>query len=1000
MEYVQGGELFHYITERGGLEELEVVYLFRQIVAALLYCHRIHIHHRDLKPENILLDRSNLQIKLVDFGMAALQPKGRYLSTPCGSPHYAAPEVIKMTPYDGAKADVWSCGVILYVMLTGLPPFRFQPETANDMRKMFQAIARADYEMPSDLSREAQDLIRRILIPNPDKRLDMTAVWNHPFLHKYDKDINPDPEVATIEYWIGPQPQIDGWAELKPESIDRELLRQMRTLWHSEKEEVLMARLLNKEANQEKLFYQALLRCREEYLENYSGSRAAVSYSTSDYQHFKAPGTDEHEPMPSSSHLRSKSAFSIMNDEHLHSKHSFYEPPPSDASYDPFRASKDPLLARKEQYMNVTVHQGQGGQSARKRASATGPASKTPSALRVEQIKHNNRRGSRLSTGTASIRSSPATRRSTSKNSVTSSVWPSSPPIIVRPGDVHKRGVSFNHLRKASQSSRLTEDRISLTPEQRRALRYPTRQSSAATSQPPPSSPTIGRDHVVRSAKERVPASFAKVQAKKPQTPSIFIEREARKVSTELDKLCEEAFYRSSVCSSDRTSFNDKPSPYDADTPPTSFSNRSSGNAASEKPAPQEQRTVSNRPLPPIPVETPKTFMTREIAETRERVAKRYAEEGDTANFKEVLSHLDRLLHEVPQQPALGSNRASSAPAYKRTESPGYLPIISEEGRFTDAENDLQQHGKARFYGKRAVTDPVRKGFAEKGKSVTKDEKTIRMVEQSPSTTVAPLNIRKVSGASTQASISTGRRQHTSGAPFSIHEDNTRTILLGISSGPPPKSPPPEQGKTEATVKKRSWFRRKAATDKENEDTTTTSLKIPTQWQGLDGRADRHTQRKADHEQKPSDESSEFPMRPEAATAGNKQNSPFWKRFGKRKSDQGRSYINSPASTDSLHRTFDLPYGDSDRTKAASGADQGVSWFARILNIKPASKVLCFQVGRGKARQEVVRLLREWKKFGIRDVQWDRNTNVVTARVDKQNRKPLNSPFSPSPASR
>src|SRR5262245_22486992 len=113
MEYVEGGELFSYMSEQGALPEFEVVHIFRQIIAALGYCHRINIHHRDLKPENILLDRDNLQIKLVDFGMAALQPQGKKLTTPCGSPHYAAPEVIGTKPYDGARADIWSCGVIL-----------------------------------------------------------------------------------------------------------------------------------------------------------------------------------------------------------------------------------------------------------------------------------------------------------------------------------------------------------------------------------------------------------------------------------------------------------------------------------------------------------------------------------------------------------------------------------------------------------------------------------------------------------------------------------------------------------------------------------------------------------------------------------------------------------------------------------------------------------------------------------------------------------------------
>lgn len=250
MEYVEGGELFDFIQSCPTIEEKYVVYLFRQIIAALLYCHRIHIHHRDLKPENILIDHSTMQIKLVDFGMAALQPKGNLLSTPCGSPHYAAPELLAFKSYDGGKADVWSCGVILYVMLTGTPPFNFPPDPHGTMREdkklgmLFQKIRAAQYIMPDNISRQAQDLLFRIFQVNPKDRIDIEGVWNHPFLHLYDQKFNLDP---SVESWIGPRPKIEDWRRLRRQDIDREILRNMRTLWHSEKEEVLIERLMNPE---------------------------------------------------------------------------------------------------------------------------------------------------------------------------------------------------------------------------------------------------------------------------------------------------------------------------------------------------------------------------------------------------------------------------------------------------------------------------------------------------------------------------------------------------------------------------------------------------------------------------------------------------------------------------------------------------------------------------------------------------------------------------------
>jgi serine/threonine protein kinase len=121
---VNNGELFDYITRRAhGLEEETALMFFRQILSAVGYCHSFNICHRDLKPENILLTK-DLEIKIADFGMAALhQSPDHRLKTSCGSPHYAAPELIKGNTYRGNQADIWSLGVILYAMLSGILPF-------------------------------------------------------------------------------------------------------------------------------------------------------------------------------------------------------------------------------------------------------------------------------------------------------------------------------------------------------------------------------------------------------------------------------------------------------------------------------------------------------------------------------------------------------------------------------------------------------------------------------------------------------------------------------------------------------------------------------------------------------------------------------------------------------------------------------------------------------------------------------------------------------------
>uniref|UniRef100_A0A2K6GSG1 BR serine/threonine kinase 2 n=1 Tax=Propithecus coquereli TaxID=379532 RepID=A0A2K6GSG1_PROCO len=116
LEHVSGGELFDYLVKKGRLTPKEARKFFRQIISALDFCHSHSICHRDLKPENLLLDEKN-NIRIADFGMASLQVGDSLLETSCGSPHYACPEVIRGEKYDGRKADVWSCGVILFALL-------------------------------------------------------------------------------------------------------------------------------------------------------------------------------------------------------------------------------------------------------------------------------------------------------------------------------------------------------------------------------------------------------------------------------------------------------------------------------------------------------------------------------------------------------------------------------------------------------------------------------------------------------------------------------------------------------------------------------------------------------------------------------------------------------------------------------------------------------------------------------------------------------------------
>ena len=244
LEFVEGGELFNHISIQECLSEAEAVRIFRQIIAALSYCHQFNICHRDLKPENILLDR-NMDVKIVDFGMAALQPENKWLETPCGSPHYASPEVIRGQPYRGDKADIWSCGVILFAMLAGSLPF---DSVGDNWRDVVHVVLDCDYQIPGHLSPEAQDLIWRILQPDPKKRISIRQMWSHPLIKKYESldsmDENGQPYIGSpIPLTIHDcGPRLTHRRE-----IDREVLRNLRNLWHRATEEELLQKLLNDE---------------------------------------------------------------------------------------------------------------------------------------------------------------------------------------------------------------------------------------------------------------------------------------------------------------------------------------------------------------------------------------------------------------------------------------------------------------------------------------------------------------------------------------------------------------------------------------------------------------------------------------------------------------------------------------------------------------------------------------------------------------------------------
>ncbi|KAF9431281.1 NUAK SNF1-like kinase 2 [Podila epigama] len=170
MENLTGGELFDYISNKGSLDEREARRIFHQIVLAIHYCHENNVVHRDLKPENILLD-SERNVRVADFGFGNNWHKDRHLTTYCGSPFYAAPEMVSGTPYIGPETDVWSLGVILYVLVCGRLPF-----DASDLPQLFAQIKRGNYQKPREGSIDVCSLIHRMLTVDPKRRATLADV--------------------------------------------------------------------------------------------------------------------------------------------------------------------------------------------------------------------------------------------------------------------------------------------------------------------------------------------------------------------------------------------------------------------------------------------------------------------------------------------------------------------------------------------------------------------------------------------------------------------------------------------------------------------------------------------------------------------------------------------------------------------------------------------------------------------------------------------------------
>lgn len=229
MEYASGGELFHRICDKGRFSEDEARYFFQQLVSGVSFCHQSGVCHRDLKLENTLLDGSSApRLKICDFGYSKSMFLHSEPKSTVGTPAYIAPEVLHRRIYNGHAADVWSCGVTLYVMLVGYYPFD-DPDDPRNFRKAIERTMEVRYSYPNDvrISDTCKDLLSRIFVVCPEERITMDEIRLHPwFQHNLPIEIQQEKGLVL--------PDDSSSLGVQSLSETKSIIRQARLIVHSQ----------------------------------------------------------------------------------------------------------------------------------------------------------------------------------------------------------------------------------------------------------------------------------------------------------------------------------------------------------------------------------------------------------------------------------------------------------------------------------------------------------------------------------------------------------------------------------------------------------------------------------------------------------------------------------------------------------------------------------------------------------------------------------------------
>ncbi|KAK5626846.1 hypothetical protein RRF57_002562 [Xylaria bambusicola] len=942
LEYMDCGDMFTYINACGPIPEFEMAAYFHQILSALEYVHSFNICHRDLKPENILM-KCNGVVKIADFGMAAIQQSPTHtLRTSCGSPHYAAPELIARSRYQGSKVDIWSLGCLLYATLSRQLPF---DDPDGNVPKLLAKAAKGSYVMPRFLSKEAQDLIRKMLTVDPAKRISIRHIWQHPFMLKYE-DLN-----SLNNGSLTPECRAsDKSRPVPPEELDLQILRQLKSMWHTFSEKQIAMQLTNPLPNDQKLFYWLLFSYREKTLENYD---ADLTYSASDYHHlrpvnWKKKFTTAEFP---SRYKRAPSRFTVIStvptDGTLEAADNATDGGATTMSYDPYKSSRI-IENAYASHAKIVVHRN--GSTANKSSRSSTSHRGHSGSFKTASSRSRQPIGGRYIS--VPLASRPSRQSLSSVQSTESSRY-------MRPASRRKRGVDFSQVRMKSESQReVAHAQVGVArSDTRHICGYAGPIDSAIDPKP------SRKPHRKIRATTQSTTTLTHTSHDSPPW-----NEEVSEFSHRIAKDCDDAFNSSLL----------GPESYLDNTPSrvsiVAGSAAAPNTLATPIPAPASHinthagaRPWDHRPLPPTPSPT---------ASAMDVVVTRRPRTGANSKNWETSMYLDRSMlqpsgitpiRDLAMQD--DSNlRITSAPIYSQYSTQWGkdkipLPSINEKSRNNDG--DLRS---------RIVSAPARCQQHETNdhanlEFLSRQDNTIRLVT-SPSgkpygdvEVPKPLNLHK--------GMSHGATAHDQTKNELNLRERYMNDELSSSSANAQEAISVDSTNSTTMKKKLSWFKR-GSKDRE--------IIFSTAGESSSNRADRLTST-------PTDLS---PAEAPAPLFKKKSfNFAFW-RNSKHEAQAPMSFAESkPSDTSIPARMFSHPARppcDSKRDeKKIRNIEPQQSWLARLFRVKPATQYLCFSISRRRARQEIVILLKDWREYGIRDVEVDKARNIVFARVGEDN---------------